>query len=156
MSTPQEDESSTGRYVPPELPTAEDLIVDDANEQQLEAFWTDVKTRTRMDSIGTYAGSTVLGSLRPPAWAFGSTPAQADAELALVLAGSKTESSAPLRDYADTGAPLPEVGAVSIVLDGHGKPRALIATTEVVVEGEGANQMVRERFRLLYPTKRHR
>ena len=57
-----------------------------------------------------------------------------------------------LEDYAATGAPLPERGAVSIVLDGSGHPRALVATADVQSTGD----RVREQFRLLYPTRAHR
>src|SRR5690606_36737524 len=83
--------------------------------------------------IGAYAGPTVLGSLRPPAWAFGATPEQADELLALVLEGRKTATAGALWDYEAEGEALPESGGLSIVLDGDGHPRALIVTTGVVV-----------------------
>src|SRR5690554_2623332 len=51
-------------------------------DERLEAFWAEASTRARLDFIGAYAGPTVLGSLRPPAWAFGATPEQADELLA--------------------------------------------------------------------------
>lgn len=164
-------------------------------DDDLDAFWAEASTRARLDSIGVYGGSTVLASLRPPAWAFGGTPQQADSLLELVLSGDKTATASALWDYEAEGAPLPEVGALSIVVDGSGHPRALIATTDVQVvafndvpaehaeaEGEGNGSLeswrrshrefftrhaghdqgfaedmpvVLERFKLLYPTKRH-
>ena len=166
-----------------------------ADDDELEAFWAEARTRARLDSIGVYGGSTVLGSLRPPAWAFGATPEQADELLELVLTGDKTATAGALWDYEAEGEPLPQVGGLSIVLDGAGHPRALIATTEVSVvpfdevdadhaaaEGEDDRTLeswrrihehfftlhaehdrgfqrdmpvVLERFRLLYPTRRH-
>lgn len=166
-----------------------------ADDDELEAFWAEARTRARLDSIGVYGGTTVLASLRPPAWAFGATPEQADELLALVLAGVKTATAGALWDYEAEAEPLPQVGGMSIVLDGGGHPRALIATTEVSVvsfdevdadhaaaEGEDDRTLaswrriheefvtrhashdrgfrpdmpvVLERFRLLYPTRRH-
>ena len=171
-------------------------VGESVSDDELEAFWVESRTRARLDSIGTYGGSTVLASLRPPAWAFGATPEQADELLGLVLAGEKTATAGALWDYEAEGEPLPQVGGMSIVLDGGGHPRALIATTAVAVvpfdevdaehaaaEGEDDRTLaswrriheefftrhaehergfhpdmpvVLERFRLLYPTRRHR
>lgn len=126
---------------------------DDPLEAELEAFWVEASTRARFDSIGSYGGSTVLGSLRPPAWAAGGSPSEADAFVAQVLdESSVTTTATPVADYEAQGAPVPEVGAVSIVLDGSRRPRALIATSAVTEDG--ANLV--EHFTLLYPTKRHR
>jgi uncharacterized protein YhfF len=72
--------------------------------------------------------------LQPPAWSFGGTPEQADALLELVLAGTKTATASALWDYEHDEEALPEPGSLSIVLDGSGRPRALIAITAVAVE----------------------
>ena len=69
----------------------------------------------------------------PEAWAFGGTAAQADELLALVLAGTKTATASALWDYEAGAEPLPEVGRFDIVLDGSGRPRALLRTTDVAV-----------------------
>ena len=174
----------------------ETMTTGTADGDEIEAFWAEARTRARLDSIGVYGGSTVLATLRPPAWAFGATPEQADELLALVLTGEKTATAGALWDYEAEGEPLPQVGALSIVLDGGAHPRALIVTTEVSVvpfdevdeshaaaEGESDRSLaawrrihedfftryathergfspdmpvVLERFRLLYPTERHR
>lgn len=166
------------------------------NDDELEAFWAEARTRARLDWIGVYGGSTVMASLRPPAWAFGATREQADELLALVLSGEKTATAGALWDYEAEEEAVPEVGGLSIVLDGGGRPRALIVTTDVSVvpfaevdaehaaaEGEDDRTLeswrrihedfftryaahprgfqsdmpvVLERFRLLYPTRRHR
>jgi len=67
----------------------------------------------------------------PLAWAFGATPAHADELLHLVLAGVKTGTASSLWDYDASGEPLPEVGELSIILDGAGEPRAVIETTGI-------------------------
>jgi uncharacterized protein YhfF len=67
----------------------------------------------------------------PEAWAFGATPAHADELLALVLAGTKTGTASSLWDYEATGDPLPQLGELSIILDGSGAPRAVIETTDL-------------------------
>ncbi|EWS99812.1 RNA-binding protein [Intrasporangium oryzae NRRL B-24470] len=105
-----------------------------------------------------------MGSLRPPAWAFGATPEQADELLALVLSGIKTATSGALWDYEAEGEELPTPGALDIVTDGRGVPHALIVTTQVDIvpfdevgaehaflEGEGDRSLgtwreVHERF----------
>lgn len=69
----------------------------------------------------------------PPADALGGTPEEADALLALVLAGRKTATSSAADDYAAAGAPLPHVGDLSILLDGVGRPRAVVEVSDVVV-----------------------
>lgn len=67
----------------------------------------------------------------PLAWAFGATPAHADGLLELVLAGVKTGTASSLWDYEASGDPLPEVGELSIILDGAGEPRAVIETIDL-------------------------
>ncbi|WP_174803965.1 ASCH domain-containing protein [Martelella limonii] len=64
-------------------------------------------------------------------FAFGDTPALKDALLALVLSGKKTATCTALRDIKDAHEPMPKVGRRDVVLDGAGKPAAVIETTEV-------------------------
>lgn len=153
-------------------PEAGDPVSDP--DAALEAFWQEARTRARFDWLGAYGGPTVLGSLRPPAWSFGETSEEADAFVADLLAESQIATAGALSDYEAEDAPQPEVGGVSIVVDGAGFPRALVATSQVSVvplaelededvavpvEGEDltpATQFVLERLTVLYPTKRHR
>lgn len=67
----------------------------------------------------------------PEAWAFGATPEHADDLLALVLAGTKTGTASALWDIEADGESVPEVGELSIILDGRDRPRALIETTAI-------------------------
>lgn len=69
----------------------------------------------------------------PDAWAFGATADQADDLLGLVLSGVKTATSSALSSYKAEDEPLPTVGELSIVCDGHGRPRALLRITDVTV-----------------------
>ena len=104
-----------------------------ASQEDIEAYWTVARSQARLTEIPGYFGPTPLEVLTPPAWAFGATPEHADELLALVLEGTKTATASALWDYEAEGEDLPQVGALSIVLDGAGHPRALLETTEVAV-----------------------
>lgn len=65
------------------------------------------------------------------AFSFGDSPEMADALLTLVLAGKKTATCGPVRDFGPGGATPPEVGRRDVVLDGRGHPAAVIETLEV-------------------------
>jgi uncharacterized protein YhfF len=130
----------------------------------IESFWQVARIRAKLNPTGYYTGERPLGSLRPPAWAFGATPEQADELLALVLSGIKTATAGALWDYEAEGEELPTPGALGIVTDGRGVPHALVVTTRVEVvpfdevsaehaclEGEGDRSLatwreVHERF----------
>src|SRR5690606_37628854 len=80
----------------------------------------------------------------PEAWAFGATPEHADGLLELVLAGVKTGTASSVRDYEASGDPLPQVGELSVILDGSGAPRAVLRTISLptVPHDEGAEEQV--------------
>lgn len=103
----------------------------ESDEGALEAFWADAKVRAKLNRLSGYLGPSAAEALRPPAWAFGATPGQADELLALVLEGRKTATATALRDFEAADEELPSSGTLSIIVDGAGVPRALIATTEV-------------------------
>ena len=104
-----------------------------ADDNELDAFWAIARDHAQLSGIPVYMGANPVRTLRPPAWSFGATPEQSDELLGLVLDGSKTATSSPRTDYAGEGEPLPEAGMLSIVLDGAGRPRALVVTTEARV-----------------------
>jgi uncharacterized protein YhfF len=66
-------------------------------------------------------------------FSFGDSPALADELLGLVLAGRKTATCGALNQFGEGGEPMPQVGRRDIVLDGKGRPAAVIETTEVTV-----------------------
>lgn len=109
------------------------MATDSGDRTPVEAFWELARFHAKLNAAPTYFGPTVLEVVPPPAWAFGADAEQADALLQLVLAGTKTATASALRDYERDEAPLPQVGSLSIIVDGRGHPRALIETTAVEV-----------------------
>ncbi|MCA0438048.1 MAG: ASCH domain-containing protein [Austwickia sp.] len=102
-------------------------------QAEVDAFWADARLRTR---VARPAGSTdvhTLGPTPPPAWAFGGSPEQADELLDLVLRGLKTATASSLWDYEHEGEDLPQVGELTIILNGDDMPGALIQTTSVEI-----------------------
>lgn len=105
----------------------------EATEEQVRAFWDDARLHAKLNAVPAYFGPTPLDSVPPPTWSFGASAEQADELLGLVLDGTKTATAGALWDYEAENEPLPELGALSIVLDGSGQPRALLETSEVAV-----------------------
>ena len=101
--------------------------------ERVAAFWEVARLHAKISGVPAYFGPTPRESVPPPAWSFGDGAALADELLDLVLAGTKTATASALWDYEAEDEPLPEAGALSIILDGSGRPRALIETTEVEV-----------------------
>lgn len=66
-------------------------------------------------------------------FSFGDSAALADELLALVLAGVKTATCAPLRNFGPGREPMPRVGRIDVVLDGSGRPACAIETLAVEV-----------------------
>lgn len=64
---------------------------------------------------------------------FGDNPALTNELGWLVVRGIKTATCSALWEWEEEGNPIPQPGAISIVLDGHGKPMCIIETTEVYV-----------------------
>ncbi len=65
------------------------------------------------------------------AWPFGDSPALADELAALVLQGVKTATASSVWEFEHDGENPPQVGDVSIILNGDGVPVCIIETTEV-------------------------
>ena len=114
------------------------------NQTELDDFWADAKVRAGLNPTSGLTGQNVADTVPPAAWACGADPATADELLALVLDGVKTGTASALWDYEAAGEPVPEVGDLSIILDGAAHPRVLIRTTSVrvvpfsAVDGEHA------------------
>ena len=70
-------------------------------------------------------------------FSFGDSPAMADELLALVLAGTKTATCGAVRDFGPGKDAPPVVGRRDIVLDGAGRPAAIIETVEVTIRRFG-------------------
>ena len=103
------------------------------DETSIETFWSLARRHARLSTLPGYFGPSTLEVVTPPAWSFGVDPEQADRLLLLVLDGTKTATASAREDYDLDEGPLPESGALGILLDGQGRPRALVATTHVEV-----------------------
>ena len=112
---------------------------------EARAFWELARFHAKFNSAPSYFGPTTLEVVVPPAWSYGSAD-EADAFVASVLAGDVTSTEAPLSDYDEAEAPLPDAGSLSILCDGSGRPAALLETTGTDVT---ADQVV-EHFRVVY------
>lgn len=65
------------------------------------------------------------------AWGFGDGPKMADELGALVVAGTKTATASAIWEYEAAGEALPQVGELSIILDGEQTPLCIIETVEI-------------------------
>ena len=68
------------------------------------------------------------------AWSFGDSSELADELLGLVLAGKKIGTATLVIELEREGGKMPEVGDYNIILDGKGKPAAIIRTTSVEIK----------------------
>jgi uncharacterized protein YhfF len=64
-------------------------------------------------------------------FSIGSTPEGADAGAAAILSGEKTATSSALWEWPD--GRIPFAGALSVLLDGQGRVRAIVETTRVEI-----------------------
>jgi len=65
------------------------------------------------------------------AWGLGDHPQLMDELLALVLKGKKTAATTLVKEMELEGWPEPRVGEYNIILDGSGRPQAIIRTVRV-------------------------
>lgn len=119
----------------------------DADE--ISGFWDLARFHARLNAAPSYFGPTTLEVVRPPAWSFGETPAEADEFVARLDAGDEVTTSTPASAYEEAGheedTALPVTGALSILCDGAGRPVALLETERVEVGDD-----IVEHFRVVY------
>lgn len=94
----------------------------DAGAPGVEAFWLAFCRERGVDSAARF-----------DVFAFGDGPAMADELLGCVLHGPKRATAGLLIEHEAAGEPLPSAGAYAVVLDGAGRPRCVLRTTEVRV-----------------------
>lgn len=75
----------------------------------------------------------ISDSVRWEAWAFGDSPKLADELLSLVLEGRKRATADLVSEFEARDEKIPKVGGYSVILNGGGKPAAVIMTTKVNV-----------------------
>jgi uncharacterized protein YhfF len=90
-------------------------------DQRIGAFWHGYRR----------ACPQALATEQPEAWGFGDTPEMADELGQLVLSGTKTATCSLLWEYELEAEPVPQVGELSIILNGRGEPLCLIETTQI-------------------------
>jgi uncharacterized protein YhfF len=64
---------------------------------------------------------------------WGDSPAMADELGGLIVSGIKTATCSALCEWEVEGAPIPEAGLLTIVLDGRQKPLCIVETVEVFI-----------------------
>ncbi len=94
-------------------------------EPAVRDYW-----RTYLDSLQPEPPSK---DLEYTAWAFGNTSEMADNLGDLVKRGVKIATASLAWAYQADGEPYPDVGELSIILDGRGDPMCIIETTDVEV-----------------------
>ena len=110
------------------------MDLEEFDDDLLQQFWIAAQGHAKLGDLDVIVGRAWSQSVVPPAWSFGDSPEMADELLALVMEGKKTATSSLAHEYEDEGEALPNVGDLSIILDGQGTPTALIKTTEVCVQ----------------------
>ncbi|MCL2784444.1 MAG: ASCH domain-containing protein [Propionibacteriaceae bacterium] len=127
------------------------------SESSILKFWALAKGCLKDEDVSVSLCLTDPEVLAPPAWSFGDSPEMANELLALVLEGKKTATSGLYQEYVDEDEPLPQVGDLSIIMDGQSEPKVLIQEAEVrivpfievseeqaLAEGEGDLETWRE------------
>ncbi|WP_121251344.1 hypothetical protein [Nocardioides ferulae] len=115
---------------------------------EVAAFWNLARFHAKLNSLPGYFGPTALEAVPPPVWSLGESAAEADELVDRLLDAASVELPVPLIEFG--GEELPEVGALGIVADGGGHPRALVSTTAVEVQGDA----VVEHLRVLWAPER--
>jgi uncharacterized protein YhfF len=90
--------------------------------QQVEAFW------RRAIATGAVDDLTPQPCVVEP---FGDSQELAEELIELVVQGPKRATASALADFERDNIPPPAAGNLSIATDGHGRPRAVLRTTEV-------------------------
>ena len=93
---------------------------------KIEAYWQSYLQSLPAEKAAAYPEI-------PEAWGFGDGGELADQLGALVVAGTKTATCSLLWEYEVQGDRVPQVGDLSIILDGKENPLCIIETTEITI-----------------------
>jgi len=99
--------------------------MDEINEY-LQRFWNNY--------LLTVADRLPEDSPVPEAWSFGDSAQMADELGQLVNGGIKTATCSLLWEYESDDEQIPQVGELSIIKDGAGRPICIIETTEIQIK----------------------
>ena len=95
------------------------------HKDTIEAYWQEFLATLPPDS--PYHAKSHIAE------GWGDGPEMADELGALIVNGTKTASCSSLWEWEAEGESPPEAGAVTIVLDGRGKPIGIVETTEITI-----------------------
>jgi uncharacterized protein YhfF len=95
------------------------------NEAQTEAYW-----QTFLESL---PAASPWREAAYVAEAWGDSPQLAQELADLIVAGTKTATCSALWEWQAEGGALPQVGQVTIVLDGASQPVGIVETVEISV-----------------------
>lgn len=93
-----------------------------ADDNELDAAREIAREHANLGGVPVFSGPDPVRTLRPPAWAFGATPEQADELLGLVLDGRRPPPPARTRTTWRRASRSRRRGCFGIVLDGAGHP----------------------------------
>jgi uncharacterized protein YhfF len=97
----------------------------DMYEDHIEEYW--------QAHLATLGPDTAMQEKKYIAEAFGDNPELANHLGSLVKSGVKTATCSALWEWEAEGIQIPEVGTITIVLDGSQKPLCIIETIEVKI-----------------------
>lgn len=94
-------------------------------KETVENYWKQFLASLPSDSL--YHSKTYVAE------GWGDGPAMADELGALILQGTKTATCSALWEWPAEGNPIPEVGLITIVMDGRGEPLCIVESVEVTI-----------------------
>jgi uncharacterized protein YhfF len=92
---------------------------------KIESYWNDFLAT--LPASSPYRNKTYIAE------GFGDNPKLADELGQLVLSGIKTGTCSAVWEWEAEGNPIPEVGTISITLNGQGEPICILETTEITL-----------------------
>jgi uncharacterized protein YhfF len=94
-------------------------------EETIKAYWQTFLSTLAKDS--PYHAETYVAE------GWGDSPEMADELGALIAQGTKTGTCSALWEWEAEGNPIPEVGLITIALNGHDEPLCIVETVEVTL-----------------------
>jgi uncharacterized protein YhfF len=94
-------------------------------DESVRAYWQEFLSTISHDS--PYHSKTYVAE------GWGDSPEMADELGALIAQGIKTGTCSALWEWEAEGNPIPQVGMVTIALDGRGEPLCIVETVEVTI-----------------------
>ncbi len=95
-------------------------------DERLKAYW--------QKFLKSLPADSEYRSREYDAEGWGDSPEMADELGALIAAGTKTATCSAVWEWQAEGEPWPEIGHLTIVLDGHDGPLCIVETLEVAIK----------------------